>query len=618
MTRKTRLTGAQVILKYLINEGVPYVLGIFGHGNVQLGEALAEHKDKIRFVQVKNEQNAVHIAAGYAKMTGRPLAVTTSIGPGCTNLVTGAALCRVNRLPVLLLPGDAFSDAVGPVLQQIEGNNVAESRAVDTLVPVSKYWTRISRAIELQKRLPEAFDTMMEPGNQGPATLVLPMDVQAEATHFDLEVLMRPRDKNWERIRPDPLAIRRAVDLILKAKRPIIIAGGGVIRSGAMHEVKTFAKMISAPVIHTQAGNGVLLFTDELNAFSAGPSGSFVGNRLAPKADLVIGIGTRYSDFTTGSETLFARDTQFININISHVDVGKERATKLLGDAQMALREIIASLGSRHVEVAEARGERRVLREELAELRTEWIKEQDRLRSLGLQNPMAQSEVIGIVNDFCDIKDVVVSAAGSLPGDLLKLWRCKDPTAKGYHIEYGYSCMGYEISGAIGAKLADPAREVYAMVGDATFLMAPQELFTAVQEGIKITVILVDNHGPQCIRGLQSGNGFQEFGNEFRYRDPYTGTLSGKYISVNFLELARGFGAPAIKAKSRYELERALAWAKKITTRPAFIYVETDPECRVPSYGGWWDVPRPEVTDRPELKKQLRQYRRMKAKQVVR
>lgn len=617
MEKKTKLTGAQAIVKYLIHERVPYVLGIFGHGNVQLGEALAEEKDKITYIQVKNEQNAVHIATAYAKMTGRPLAVTSSIGPGCTNLVTGAAVAHANRLPVILLPGDAFSDAVGPVLQQIEGNPDAECRAADTLKPVSRYWMRVNRAKQLQKVLPQLFDAILTPGMEGPGTLALPMDVQAEAADFDLEMFLKPRAQYWQRTFPDPLAVKTAVEEIKNAKRPLIIAGGGVIYSHAWAWLEIFAELIGAPVVATQSGNGALLFDHPFYAFSGiGPTGNPCTNTLARKADLIIGVGTRYTDFITESETAFRRDAVFININVAHVDIGKQRAIKLLGDAQSTLVELVREIWIRR---ACPDPETRIAYEkELQSLKKKWIREQDRFRDYNGEK-LVQPEVIGILNEACGPIDVVINAAGGMPGDLQKFWRPKDPTRKGYHLEYGYSCMGYEIPAGIGVKLADPRREVWVLVGDGSALMGGlSELHTAYQYGIKVNVIVVDNHGYQCIRGLQRGQGFQEFGNEFRVFEKGKNNLTGERTLIKFANIARELGAVSITANSREAFRAAIEAARNIPgIQPTLIHVLVDPEFSTPGYG-WWDVPIPEVSDRPELKRALRRYRAKKTTQTIR
>lgn len=605
-----KITSSQVIVKYLINEGIPYILGIFGHGNVQLGEAIKEHEDKIRYIQLKNEQNGVHIAIAYAKMTGRPLAVTTSIGPGTTNLVTGAAAAFVNRRPVLLLPGDAFAERVGPVLQQIEGRHTADEMATDTLKPVSRYWIRITRADQLRQELPRAFEAMLKPGEEGPATICLPMDLQAESYDYDLDVLLKPRDKEWERIAPDERAVKRAAEAIKNAKRPLIIAGGGVIYSEAWEELIKFAEKITAPVVQTHAGNGAILFDHPLNAFTAGPDGTLCGNNLAEKADLVIGVGTRYTDFTTRSETLFGRGVQFININISPFDVGKERAIKLWGDAKVALEMLLEGLGDKKFDKKE-------YFEEIQTERKNWIKIFEEVTHED-SHPMTQVRVIGVLNDSKDEKAVVVCAAGSLPGHLLRFWKNTDPTRKSYHLEYGFSTMGYEIPGGIGVKLADPSRNIYVMIGDASFLMAPQELVTAVQEKIAITVLVIDNGGPQVIRNLQRGTGFQEFGNEFKFRNK-EGKLDGEFLPIDFVKISEGMGAKGIFVDTPEKLKEALKEAKNTKDRPTVIHVKIEPGRKFPpGYNSWWDVPRPEVSDRPEMQKQFEEYKKRKSTQVIR
>ncbi|MDA2936316.1 thiamine pyrophosphate-binding protein [Patescibacteria group bacterium AH-259-L05] len=608
-----KLTASQVIVRYLINEGIPYVLGILGHGNVQFGEALKEAENKIRYIQLKNEQNGVHIATGYAKMTGRPLAVTTSIGPGTTNLVTGAAAARVNRLPVLLLPGDAFVDATGPLLQQIEGNKVADEMASDALTPVSKYWVRITRPEQLMKRLPEAFDAMFEPGEQGPAVLCLPMDLQAMAYDYDLKTLLKPRDSQWERIAPDQRAVKRTVDALIRAKRPLIIAGGGVIRSKAWSEVVKLAELAVIPVVSTHAGNGTMLFNHPLNAYTVGPDGSLCGNNIAEKADLVIGIGTRYTDFTTRSETLFGRDVQFININICPFDLSKERAIKLWGDAQTTLKILLRQLRGKKSYFQKLR---KSYFNSVQVHREKWIKIVEEVTNEE-SYPMTQARIIGILNDFTDRRAVVVSAAGSLPGHLLRFWKTKDPTRLGYHLEYGFSTMGYEISGGIGVKLADPTRNVYVIIGDATFLMQPQEIVTAVQEKIAITILVIDNGGNQVIRGLQVGSGFSEFANEFKFRKGKS--LEGKYLPIDFVKIAQGMGAHAFFADRPETVKHALEKAQKIKNVPVVIHIKVEPGRKFPpGYNSWWDVPRPEVSSRREMQKHLKVYKKRKATQVIR
>ncbi len=612
MRDRTKLTAAQALVEYLIAEKVPYVIGIHGHGDMCISEALAERKESITFIACKNEQYGALAAVAYAKMTGRPLAVVTSTGPGSTNLVTAAATAYANRIPILLIPGDTFASGVGPVLQQIEGHNSAEARATDALQAVSRYWVRIARAEQLQKRLPEAFNAMLRPGAEGPAVIAMPMDVQAESYDFDMEILLAPRATMWARIAPEETAVKKAVFEIRRAKRPFIIAGGGVIASQAWDQLGTLAKLIDAPVVHTQSGMGSLLCNEPLNVFSAGVSGTSCGNKLAKKADLIIGVGTRYTDFTTSSETLFRRDAKFININISPFDVVKQRAIGVWGDAKISLREIALELCRYNTDFAKP-----AYREEIERLRNEWLLEADRLRNLG-GNPMAQSEVIGTVNDFCGDFDVIVASAGSLPGDLQKLWRCKDLTRKGYHVEYGYSTMGYEVAGGLGVKLADPSRNVVVLCGDGSFLMAAQELATAVQERIAFTVLVLDNKEHRSIRGCQENNGFEVFGTQLRMRDQNKGTLTGDAVPVDFLKLAAGYGAKGVRASTGKELKAALDWARSQQQVPTVIHVPVDAERVVGNYGGWWDVPRPEVARRHKLAKHYERYRSYKKRQNIR
>lgn len=608
-----KLTTAQLIVKYLINEKIPYILGILGHGNVQLGEALKEAENKIQFIQLKNEQNGVHIATGYAKHCGKSLAVTTSVGPGTTNLVTGAATAYANKIPVLLLVGDIFAERVGPLLQQIEGRHTADEMASDCLKPVSRYFIRITRPEQLRQELPRAFEAMLRPGQEGPATICLPMDVQAMAYDFDLDMLLKPCDKNWERISPDTEALNRAVKLIEKSKKTVIISGGGVIKSGGWNELINFAEIICAPVVQTHAGNGALLFNYHLNAYSTGPDGSLCGNTITEQADLIIGIGTRYTDFTTRSETLFKKNTQFININLCPFDLSKQRAIKLWGDARITLNILSSKLKNKKNYFWQIR---KNFYDELQKQRKKWIKI---VKDLTSENclPMTQAKVIGILNEYLEDNAVVVSAAGSLPGHLLRFWKTKDVTRKGYHVEYGYSTMGYEIGGGIGVKLAEPQRPVYVTVGDATFLMQPQEIVTAVQEKIPLKILVLDNNGCQVIRNLQKNSGFIEFANEYKFRK--NKKLEGDYLQLNFAKIAEGMGAVGLQANNPEEVITALNKAKQINNCPVVIDIKLESGRKFPSgYNSWWDVPRPEISKRKEMQKQLKKYKEEKKKQVIR
>ncbi len=594
----TRLTAAELIVRKLIAEGVPYVLGIFGHGNVQLSQALAEHADEIRYIPVKNEQNAVHIATAFARLTGRPLAVTTSVGPGATNLVTGAAAAMVNRLPVLLLPGEVFAHGVGPVLQQVEGS--VEVTANDALRPVSRFWARLNRPEQLRRRLNEAFEAMLTPGEEGPAVLCLPMDVQAEAADFDLDQVLAPRDPRYPRPCPDAHALADALQTLHTARRPVIVAGGGVLRSGAQESLAELAHTLGAPVLTTQAGMGALLWDHPFNLFGVGPCGSLCANRLAARADVVLGVGTRYSDFTTASETAFAADARFINLNIAAFDVGKQRAIKLWGDAEAGLSHL---LGDLHLRDSMAE-HRRAWREEVARLRAEWLAETDRWRALG-GRPCPQSAAIAVINDFMRPESVVISAAGSLPGDMLRLWRCKDPTGKGYICEYGYSTMGFEVAAGLGAKLACPEREVVVCVGDLSFLMASQELVTAAQLGLAYTVVVFDNHGGQSIRGLQQRAGFKDFAMEIE-------------IAVDYAKLGEGMACLGLAADDPETLRAALRQARAETRRPTVIHLSVDKELLMGGYEGWWDVPPLSVDREGKPTAAWETYLKARAKQTVR
>lgn len=604
MARRRR-TGAQALVDGLVAEGVEIVFGLFGHGNVQLAEALHARRDKIRFITVRNEQAGVHAAAAYARLTGRPQAVTTSVGPGATNLVTGAAMAKINRWPVLLLPGEVFAENVGPVLQELE--STIDATVNESLRPVSKFWTRVSRASRLRRTLREAFDAMLEPGSEGPATLCLPMDVQAEAFEFDDERLAAPRDRRYPRLRADEAAVKEAAKALASAKRPLIVAGGGVLRSGAQAELVALAERLGAPIAPTQAGKGAVLFAHPLNAFGVGPTGSAMGNHLAARADLVLGVGTRYSDFTTASDTAFAPGARFVNVNVCHFDVGKQRALKLWGDAKATLAALLAELDAAG---ASARPRDAEYAREIAEQREAWVKETDAWRGRAGE-PMRQSRALAIVNDTCDAKSVAISAAGTLPGDLQKLWRDKDPEGNGYICEYGYSTMGFEIAAGLGAKLAAPDRKVMVLVGDMSFLMMNGELVTGAQLGVPFTVVVFDNRGGQSIRALQKRSGFTDYGMEFL-------DGKGKLVPLDFAAMAEAMGCKGLRATDPAGLEKALAEAAKTNDRPTVIDVKVDKEDFMGGYGGWWDVPQPEVDEAGEPRQARARYVEEKKKQVVR
>jgi len=597
-----RLTTAQAIIRFLKVQHVardgreqPFFagcFGIFGHGNIAgVGQALQQNPD-FPYYLCRNEQAMVHTAAAFAKMSNRlrALACTTSVGPGATNMVTGAAGATINRLPVLLLPGDIFARRnVAPVLQQLESPSTQDISVNDCFRPVSRYWDRIQRPEQILTALPEALRVLTSPAETGAVTLALPQDVQAQAFDFPDE-FFEPRTWTVPRSRPDVELLAQAVERIRAAKQPLIIAGGGVIYSAATEALSSFAAKTGIPVAETQAGKGALAFDHQQCVGAIGVTGTSAANRLASQADLIIGIGTRYSDFTTCSVTAFQNPAvRFININVTEFDASKQSALALVGDARVIIEELSRVLTSHRVDDDYAN--------EIARLRSEWDAEVDRIYSRNIGPPLSQGEVIGLLNSTLGPKDVIVNAAGSLPGDLHKLWRTRDP--KGYHMEYGYSCMGYEIAGGLGVKMADPSREVYVLVGDGSYLMMAQEIVTALQEHIKINIILLDNHGFSSIGGLSHACGSEGFGTEYRYRNG--GSLSGANIPLDFAANAASLGAHSVAVKTIDELREAIRYSKN-QKKTSVIVVETDYHDRVPGYESWWDVPIAEVSEQESVR----------------
>lgn len=587
-----RMTAAQAIIQFLKNQYIRRdgqesqffagVLGIFGHGNVAgIGQALQQNLDFPYFL-VRNEQAAVHLACGFTKMKNRmqTFACTSSIGPGATNMITGAALATINRLPVLLLPGDIFARRnVAPVLQQLESPSTQDISVNDAFKPVSRYWDRIYRPEQLITSLPEVMRVLTSPAETGAVTLALPQDVQAEAFDFPEELFAR-RVWHASRRTSDRFLFSQAVDAIRASRHPLIVAGGGVLYSEASQALANFVEQTGIPVGETQAGKGSLPYDHPQNLGAIGATGTLAANRIARDADLIIGIGTRYSDFTTASKTAFQNpNARFININVTEFDSFKHSAIPLPADARLMLEELSESLKDYKVDSE--------YQSQIFNLKEQWEREVDRLFRLNNQPLPAQSEVIGAIWESAQPQDVLVSAAGSHPGDLHKLWRTRQPNT--YHMEYGYSCMGYEIPGAMGVKLADPSREVYAFVGDGTYLMMPSEIVTAVQEDIKIIIVLVNNHGFASIGGLSQSLGSSGFGTRFRVRDSKSGQLDGEYLPIDFAANARSLGAHAINTRTIEEFRQALQEARS-TLKTTVIVVETERDARVPGYESWWDV----------------------------
>ncbi len=609
-----RVTVAQALVAWLANQYVERdgerrrffegVFGIFGHGIVAgIGEALEAAQDDVRYYQARNEQAMVHTAAAFAKQSRRlgTFACTSSIGPGATNMVTGAANATVNRLPVLLLPGDRFATRrVKPVLQQLEHPLAGDVSANDVLRPVSRYFDRIERPEMLIDALPQAMRVLTSPAETGAVTLALPQDVQAEAHEWP-EGLLEPRTWVIPRTRPDTSSLAAAADLIVQAQRPMIVVGGGVVYSDAADALDGFVSRFDVPFTETQAGKGALPWDHPLNMGAIGSTGTSAGNAVAHDADMVIAIGTRLSDFPTMSWSAWQHpDVRFVAINVTELDAAKAAALPLVGDARVALLELHAALDARGWGGAPAEQ-----RERVARLRTEWQAEADRVLHLAAETHVSQPEAIRLVNEQLG-DGVVVCAAGGLPGDMHKLWRPSTPGS--YHMEYGNSTMGYEIAGGVGVAMAEPDRRVHVMVGDGSYLMLANEILTARQEGIALTIVLLDNHGFRCIRNLSGACGADNPFNDFRARDPESGTFSGEVLPVDFAANAASLGAAVFEAGTPEELERALRDARAVTDRPSVVVVETNPEPGVPAYDSWWDVPVAEVSTSEGVRAAREQY----------
>lgn len=617
MSSKTkRLTVAQATIEFLQNQFVesdgvemPFFagcFGIFGHGNVGgIGQALFQNPS-FKYYQSRNEQAMVHTAIAYAKVKNRlgAFVCTTSIGPGATNMITGAATATINRIPVLLLAGDIFSTrSVDPVLQQLEYPYSNDISVNDCFKPVSKYWDRINRPEQLIAALPKAMRILTSPAETGAVTLAMPQDVQAEAYDFPVAMF---RKKVWhiQRTRPDKFVLQKAASIISAAKAPVIIAGGGVIYSNACAVLKKLVGRTGIPVVETFAGKGSLRYDDPQNLGAAGVTGTPGAIAVCEKADVVIGIGTRYSDFTSISQSAFQNpDVQFININVSEFDSFKQGAIALVADAREILKELDKLLGTYKVTTA--------YNTTVKKYNTDWNKTVDKIYSALNGVPVSQAEVVGAVNNFSSAKDIVICAAGSLPGDLHKLWRTQD--SKGFHLEYGYSCMGYEIAGGLGAKMADPSREVYVMVGDGSYLMMSQEIITSIQEGVKLTIILLNNNGYASIGGLSASLGTKGFGTEYKFRNKKTNQLDGKYLPVDLATNAESLGAVVLRTQTIEEFKQALVNAKK-EERTTVIYIETDREKRVDGYA-WWEVPVAQVSTTASVRESFEKLKVNKKKQ---
>ncbi|GGX67897.1 3D-(3,5/4)-trihydroxycyclohexane-1,2-dione acylhydrolase (decyclizing) [Streptomyces fructofermentans] len=615
MSRSThRLTVAQALVRFLAaqhteRDGVRHRLiagtwGIFGHGNVAgIGQALLEAgEESMPFHQGRNEQAMVHAAVAHARHLNRlsAQAVTTSIGPGATNLVTGAALATINRLPVLLLPGDYFATRVAdPLLQQLEHPVEADVSVNDTLRPVSRFFDRITRPEALIPAALQAMRVLADPVETGAVTLALPQDVQAEAYDWPAEFFA---ERIWRvrRPAPEPAELAAAADAVRAARRPLLVAGGGVHHSEAERALREFAEATGVPVASTQAGKGSLRHDHPADLGGIGHTGTSVADDLARTADLVIGVGTRYSDFTTASGTLFQHpDVRFVNLNVTAFDAHKLSARTLVADARAGLEALTGALSGHRVD-AEYEAEYGAGKER-------WERVVDAAYRADDEHAVpTQTQVLGALDAVVGDEDVVINAAGSLPGDLHKLWRARSP--RQYHLEYGYSCMGYEIPAAVGVQQAAPGTPVWALVGDGTYLMMPTEIVTAVQERLPVKLVLIQNHGYASIGGLSEQTGGERFGTAYRYRAA-DGTFTGDPLPVDLAANAASLGMDVLRAKTVGELREALA-AARASDRPTCVHVETDPATGAPGAQAWWDVPVAEVASREAATRAREAYER--------
>lgn len=617
MSKTIKLTTAQALIKFLQNQyvkrdGVEHqflkgVWGIFGHGNVA-GIAQALHQfPEMPFYLCRNEQAMTHTSIAYAKAKNRmqAFACAASIGPGSTNMITGAATATINRIPLLLLPSDYFARRnVGPVLQQLEHPMSQDITVNNAFQPVSKYWDRINRPDQLPWSMLEAMRVLTSPAETGAVTLCLPQDVQTEAHEYNTD-LFEKRVWTIPRNRPDEGSFNKAVSLIKQAEKPFIIAGGGVLYSEATEVLRSFIDQTGIPVGETQAGKSSLPFDHSLNLGAVGATGSLASNKTASEADLVILIGTRLSDFTTSSKSQFQNpDVKFVSINVNSMDAHKLSALSLIGDAKVTLEMLDEALQGHTVYDS--------YRSKACQRKKEWEEEIKRVTNLETNQLLQQPNVIGIVNETAGKDSVVICAAGSLPGDLHKLWKPYQPG--GYHLEYGYSTMGYEIAGGLGVKMAKPDKEVIVMVGDGSYQMLSSELITAIQEGIKITVVLLDNHGYGSIGSLSESVGSQGFGTNYRFRDESSNQLEGDYLPLDFVMNAKSYGVGVHTADNYEELEDALQKSYK-AEKTQVIVVSVDKEQKVPGYEGWWDVPIAEVAETESAQKARNEYEEARKKQ---
>lgn len=620
--KTVRLTMAQALVRFLENQYIayddaehPFVEGVImlpGHGNVVgLGQALRQETHRLKVWQGKNEQGMAHTAVAFAKQMKRKkiIAVTSSVGPGAANMVTAAATATANNIPVLILPGDVYAcRQPDPVLQQIEQTYDLSLSTNDAFRPVCRYWDRIVRPEQLMSALLSAFRVLTDPANTGAVCLAIPQDVEGEAYDYP-ESFFKKRVHRLARRLPEAEALREAAEVIRKAQKPLLICGGGVRYSEAHEEFRTFAEKTGIPFAETQAGKSAVLYDHPLNLGGIGVTGCSAANEIAREADVVIGVGTRYTDFTTASKWLFREDAKFVNINVSEFQALKLEAVPVVADAKRALPALMSALD----------GYRPSYTDEIKTARDRWFKELDRLHRIAygagyvpevndanagsadrfakdLDASLTQTAVLGCINFEIAPEDVVIGSAGSLPGDMQRMWCARGEDT--YNMEYGYSCMGYEISGALGVKYAIGDRDVYAMVGDGSFLMLHSELLTAVQEHQKINVCLFNNASFGCINNLQVGHGNDTLCTELRFRGE-DGEHSGSFMPVDFAKIAEGYGCRAFTVRSLEELRAAMVEAKKIEGVPVLFDIRVLPKSMTDGYGSWWRVGDTEVSENP-------------------
>ncbi|MES2144495.1 MAG: 3D-(3,5/4)-trihydroxycyclohexane-1,2-dione acylhydrolase (decyclizing) [Pseudomonadota bacterium] len=604
-----RLTAAQAMVRWLsvqmAQDGTPFITGcwgIFGHGNVAgLGEALHGIRDTLPTWRGQNEQTMAHTAIAYAKQLGRAHAmmVTSSIGPGALNMVTAAGVAHVNRIPVLFVPGDVFATrAPDPVLQQVEDFGDGTISANDCFRPVSRYFDRIARPEQLLTALPRAMRTMTDPAECGPVTLAFCQDVQAEAYDWPTS-FFEPRVWRLRRVQPDPVELDRVASIIKGAKNPVIVAGGGVHYAFATDALRDFAAAHQIPVVETQAGKSALPWDHPMNLGPIGVTGAASANTVCAQADVVIGVGTRFQDFTTGSWSLFAHPgRRLISLNVAAYDAMKHGAEPLCADALVGLTALGKALGSQ------------TFTPPSPALKSDWFAAVDPLTALPSDSNALPTDmqVVGAVQRAAGTDSVVMCAAGTMPGELHKLWKATRPMS--YHMEYGFSCMGYEIAGALGIKMAQPDRDVICMLGDGSYMMANSELATACMMGLKITVVITDNRGFGCINRLQRHTGGAEFNNLLK------DAWQVQPMAIDFRAHAESMGAVAVKVASVAELETALAQGRSVPG-PYVVVIDTDPYPSTPHGGAWWEVGVPEVSVRPEVQKARAEFEKSRRQQVL-